>query len=39
MIEYSKSTKIKGDKYFMTKLTIIPQKFTFEKPTIKNGKG
>ena len=39
MIEYSKSTKIKGDKYIMTKLTIIPQKFTFEKPTIKNGKG
>lgn len=23
----------------MAKLTIIPQKFTFEKPTIKNGKG
>jgi hypothetical protein len=23
----------------MTKLTIIPQKFTFKKPTIKNGKG
>ena len=39
MIEYSKSTKIKGDKYIMAKLTIIPQKFTFEKPTIKNGKG
>ena len=39
MKEYSKTTKIKGDKYFMTKLTIIPQKFTFEKPTIKNGKG
>ena len=39
MIEYSKSIKIKGDKYIMAKLTIIPQKFTFEKPTIKNGKG
>lgn len=23
----------------MTKPTIIPQKFSFEKPTIKNGKG
>ena len=23
----------------MAKLTIIPQKFTFEKPIIKNGKG
>lgn len=39
MIENLKLTKIKGENSFMTKLTIIPQKFSFEKPTIKNGKG
>lgn len=39
MIENSKLTKIKGENSFMTKPTIIPQKFTFEKPTIKNATG
>lgn len=39
MIENLKLTKIKGENSFMAKPTIIPQKFTFEKPTIKNGKG
>ena len=31
MIEYSKSTKIKGDKYIMAKLTIIPDKAEIKK--------
>lgn len=39
MIENSKLIKIKGENNFMANPTIIPQKFTFEKPTIKNGKG
>ena len=39
MIENSKLIKIKEGNSFMTKPTIIPQKFSFEKPTIKNGKG
>lgn len=39
MIENLKLTKIKGENRFMAKLTIIPQKFSFGKPTIKNGKG
>lgn len=39
MIENSKLIKIKEGNSFMTKPTIIPQKFSFEKPTIKNDKG
>ena len=33
------NTNYKGDKYIMATLKIIPQKFSFEKPTITNGNG